>query len=410
MRLRESLRNTQQPAVTESETLVEPRKRGRGPSKRPCLNRNALMARENRLRKKAYLEKIENKLSFYQQENKNLVNIIKKQGIDIKRLSGEVAYLKSVLNNNTSITTLLRTINDGLQKISTQKKNSLNSNHVSEYSSELNTQHKCTCYTNVKDNILNNQNTNIFITNVNNDSLTEHNTTEDSNNSDHTYIVSKNIEVDNKCNLQNKNVTDTITSTTNITSDDNYMDNTKDLDNLLPIGQTDLSSVDEKKDIDTIGIDFDQLSSFNMDIFEDLPKCDEMMNTVDNLNDASNLFTAEEISQTLDNTGICLHVNSDKVYQEDYKILLSKVTSLLLFNNVIKYETLAYYDSVPLGIDLLATIVQKALAYLTHSYLYHLVLHSILEQLQLELIGKLHRKDFQPIWNIPSTDRVLCIN
>ncbi|XP_006621530.1 putative uncharacterized protein DDB_G0282133 [Apis dorsata] len=342
MRLRESLRNTQQPALTESETLVEPRKRGRGPSKRPCLNRNALMARENRLRKKAYLEKIENKLSFYQQENKNLVNIIKKQGIDIKRLSGEVAYLKSVLNNNTSITTLLRTINDGLQKISTQKKNSLNSNHVSEYSNELNTQHKCTCYTNVKENILNNQNTNIFITNVNNDSLIEHNTTEDSNSesyinsqkrfacknsnmdkisssfldSDHTYIVSKNIEVDNKSNLQNKNVTDTITSTTNITSDDNYMDNTKDLDNLLPINQTDLSSVDEKKDIDTIGIDFDQLSSFNMDIFEDLPKCDEMMNTVDNLNDASNLFTAEEISQTLDNTGICLHVNSDKVSLE----------------------------------------------------------------------------------------------
>ncbi|KAG6799983.1 hypothetical protein HZU73_04791 [Apis mellifera caucasica] len=94
------------------------------------------------------------------------------------------------------------------------------------------------------------------------------------------------------------------------------MDNTKDLDNLLPIGQTDLSNIDEKKDIDTIGIDFDQLSSFNMDIFEDLPKCDEMMNTVDNLNDASNLFTAEEISQTLDNTGICLHVNSDKVSLE----------------------------------------------------------------------------------------------
>ncbi|OAD52207.1 hypothetical protein WN48_02608 [Eufriesea mexicana] len=343
MRLRESLRNAQQSITSENDIVMEPRKRGRGPSKRPCLNRNALMARENRLKKKAYLEKIENKLSFYQQENKNLVNIIRKQGIDIKRLSGEVAYLKSVLNNNTSITALLKTINDGLQKISTQRKNSLYSNHVSECPNELNVQHKCTCYTNVKENILNTQNTNIFITNVNSDPLIEQNTTEDQSNElysnnlqrqyicknlnidkislsfsdpDHTYTVIKNSVVDVKSNFQNKDLINTITSTTGLISEDNYMDNPKELDNLLPISQTDLPIVDEKRDTDTIGIDFDQLSTFNMDIFEDLPKCDEMMNTVDNLNDTSNIFTEEEISQTLDNTGICLHVNSDKVSLE----------------------------------------------------------------------------------------------
>ncbi|KOC62526.1 hypothetical protein WH47_04186 [Habropoda laboriosa] len=341
MKLRESLRNTQQPATTEN-MVTEPRKRGRGPSKRPCLNRNALMARENRLRKKAYLEKIENKLLFYQQENKNLVNIIRKQGVDIKRLSGEVAYLKSVLNNNTSITVLLKTINDGLRKISTQKKNSFHPHYVSECSNGLGTQHKCTCYTNLKENILNTQNTNIFITNVNSDPLIEHSTTENQSSGsyanarrqftckdsnidkisssflelDHTYTVSKTPIVDIKNNLQNKEATNTITSTTSSISENNYMDNTKELDNLLPITQTDISNVEEKKDADTIGIDFDQLSSFNMDIFEDLPKCDEMMNTVDGLNDTSNLFTEEEISQTLDNTGICLHVNSDKVSLE----------------------------------------------------------------------------------------------
>ncbi|KAG7197036.1 hypothetical protein KM043_017568 [Ampulex compressa] len=65
------------------------RRRGRGPSKRPCQNRNAQMARQNRLRKKAYLEKIEHKLLYYQQENKNLVNIIRKQSADVRRLSGQ---------------------------------------------------------------------------------------------------------------------------------------------------------------------------------------------------------------------------------------------------------------------------------------------------------------------------------
>lgn len=342
MRLRESPRNTQQPAVPENEIVIEPRKRGRGPSKRPCLNRNALMARENRLKKKAYLEKIENKLLFYQQENKNLVNIIKRQGIDLKRLTGEVAYFKSVLNNNTSITALLKTINDGLQKISTQKRNSLRLNHVSECPNELDVQHKCTCSTNVKENILNTQNTDIFITNVNNDSLIERGTSKDPNNesyinsqrqlacknssidkisssfldSDHNYTVSKSTIVNVKNNLQSKEETNLITSTTNLISEDNYMDNTKELNNLLPFAQADLPNANEKKDTDTIGIDFDQFSSFNMDIFEDLPKCDEMMNTVDSLNDASNLFKADEISQTLDNTGICLHVNSDKVSLE----------------------------------------------------------------------------------------------
>ncbi|XP_034175353.2 uncharacterized protein LOC117602022 isoform X2 [Osmia lignaria lignaria] len=311
IRLRESLRNTQQSATTENDIVMEPRKRGRGPSKRPCLNRNALMARENRLRKKAYLEKIENKLSFYQKENKNLVNIIKKQSIDIKRLNGEVAYLKSVLNNNTSITALLKTINNGLRKINAQKKNSFLPNHISECSNEANTQQKCTRYTNIKENILNSQSTNIFITNVNNDTLAEHSTTENENNEPYMNLR-RQYTFDTKNNSQNMETFNAITSSTSPISEDGYIDNVKDLDSLLPIPQTDLSTVEEKKDTDTIGIDFDQLSTFNMDIFEDLPKCDEIMNTVDSLNDTSNLFTEEEISQTLDNTGICLHVNSDK--------------------------------------------------------------------------------------------------
>lgn len=318
MRLREPLRNSQQQPVADNETTVlEPRRRGRGPSKRPCLNRNALMARENRLRKKAYLEKVENKLAFYQQENKNLVNVIKKQGIDIKRLSGEVAYLRSVLNNNTSITGLLKTINDGLHKMNAQRKNSFHPNHVTQCSDESDTQHKCTCHSNVKNSILNAQKTNMFITNLNNDPLLEQSVTENQN-SDHSYTLSKNSIVDTKNNLKNQELTNAITSTTSSISEDSYLDSTKDLDQLLPLTDADLPGIDLKKeDGDTISInDLDQLSVFNMDIFEDLPKCDEILNTVDNLSDTPNPFTEEEILQSLDNTGICLHVNSDKISLE----------------------------------------------------------------------------------------------
>ncbi|XP_076634006.1 uncharacterized protein LOC143348074 isoform X2 [Colletes latitarsis] len=313
MRLRDSLRNTQQSQVSENETVSEPRKRGRGPSKRPCLNRNALMARENRLKKKAYLEKVESKLSYYQQENKKLVNLIRKQGADIKRLTDEVAYLRSVLNNNTTITALLKTINNGLRKISTQKTNSFYPHNVSQCSPKSEIEQKCKRNTIAKENILNTQNGNIFATNINCDSLNEHIVLESQ--SSEPCTNTKNQVISNiKNNLKNKETVNTITSTTSPLSEDSYMDSTKELDGLLPFTQTDLSNI--KKNTDAIGIDFDQLSSFNMDIFEDLPKCEEMMDTVESLNDTSNLFTEEEISQSLDNTGICLHVNSDKVSLE----------------------------------------------------------------------------------------------
>ncbi|XP_017877600.1 uncharacterized protein LOC108623544 isoform X2 [Ceratina calcarata] len=309
MRLRESLRNPKQPATIENEISAEPRKRGRGPSKRPCLNRNALMARENRLKKKAYLEKIENKLSFYQQENKNLVNLIRKQGIHIKQLSGEVAYLRSVLYNNTSITALLKTINEGLQKINTQK-NSIRPNHTSESPNKtIPQQNSC----NPKEELLNSPNKDIFIANDNSNSFMEHNINESQ--SSESYDDSrKQFTFDIKNNLPNKDKTNTITSTTSSVSEDSYMDNAKELDPLLPIAEADLPN-EERKESD-IAMDFDQLSTFNMDIFDDLPKCEDIMTSVDGLNDPTNLFTEDDISQTLDNTGICLHVNSDKVSLE----------------------------------------------------------------------------------------------
>ncbi|XP_011308294.1 uncharacterized protein [Fopius arisanus] len=104
-------------STIESPLVLEPpKKRGRGPSKRPCTNRNALMARVNRQRKKEYLESIEGKLNYYRNANKNLANVVQQQGIDLKRLTAEVSYLRNILNNNTSITTLLKTMNESLKQ------------------------------------------------------------------------------------------------------------------------------------------------------------------------------------------------------------------------------------------------------------------------------------------------------
>lgn len=86
----------------------------RGSSKRPSLSRNAFLARENRRRKKEYLEKMENKVSYLKEENKSLSNKVQRQDIDLKRLKGEVSYLRNVLNNSSSIINLLRSINESL--------------------------------------------------------------------------------------------------------------------------------------------------------------------------------------------------------------------------------------------------------------------------------------------------------
>lgn len=283
-------------------TNVETRRRGRGPSKRPCLNRNALMARENRQRKKAYLEKIENKLSFYQEENKNLVNMMQKQGIDIKRLTGEVAYLRGVLNNNTNITALLRTINESLKKLSSSKKDSLHDVRIK--TEEVNVRHKCTCCMNLKQDLPEVNALNGFAMSSS-DQLSSFvpNGTESSYMSNKKQLNNSNIksEVETK-GLEN--------FAADITSPN------KEFGNLMEVVQpSSISNSDEKKD-DIANTVFDQLPSFNIDIFEDLPKCDEMINSVDNLHDTSSLFNEEELFQSLDNSGICLHVNSDKVSLE----------------------------------------------------------------------------------------------
>ncbi|KAK0161310.1 hypothetical protein PV327_009794 [Microctonus hyperodae] len=102
------------------------RKRGRGPSNKPCINRNALMARQNRQKKKEYVESIENKLAYFRNENRKFVDIVKRQNINLKRLNAEVTYLKNILKNNTTITALLSSMNTIMNK----NNNGANNNQI----------------------------------------------------------------------------------------------------------------------------------------------------------------------------------------------------------------------------------------------------------------------------------------
>ena len=109
-----------------SEKVV--RRRGRGPSKKPCLNRNALMARENRERKKKYVEHLEEQLHTCTERTEQYKNIIQKKTINERRLKAEVTYLRNVLNNSTGITSLLQSLNESLSQ---NKRNSKQMNSSS---------------------------------------------------------------------------------------------------------------------------------------------------------------------------------------------------------------------------------------------------------------------------------------
>ncbi|XP_033231287.1 CREB/ATF bZIP transcription factor-like isoform X2 [Belonocnema kinseyi] len=92
------------------------RRRVRGPSKKPCPNKNAQMARLNREKKKQYVESLEGQLNYYTERTERYKRIIHKQSINERRLQAEVNYLKSVLRNKSSITKLLESLNANLNR------------------------------------------------------------------------------------------------------------------------------------------------------------------------------------------------------------------------------------------------------------------------------------------------------
>lgn len=86
---------------------------GRLPTRRPnpnVFNRNALMARENRRKKKEYIEMLERDVEKQRKINKKLHKMIKHQAEYVKTLKNERNYFKSILANKTQILSLVNLV------------------------------------------------------------------------------------------------------------------------------------------------------------------------------------------------------------------------------------------------------------------------------------------------------------
>jgi hypothetical protein len=73
-------------------------------------NRNALLARENRKRKKEMMESMEQTCTDLENENKRLQKMMKFKEQREKKLLREIQYLKSVITNQTDIVSVLKSL------------------------------------------------------------------------------------------------------------------------------------------------------------------------------------------------------------------------------------------------------------------------------------------------------------
>lgn len=85
----------------------------RMPTRKPdpkISNRNAIMARENRRKKKEHMEVLQQTVEHTQNENKKLKKMLSIRNSTISKLTQESLYLRSILANKTEIMSLLRSI------------------------------------------------------------------------------------------------------------------------------------------------------------------------------------------------------------------------------------------------------------------------------------------------------------
>lgn len=75
-------------------------------------SKNALMARENRVKKKLYVENLERQVQKLKDENKKYSKVVENQSFFINELKNEVKYLKSVIANSADISKLIRNVSD----------------------------------------------------------------------------------------------------------------------------------------------------------------------------------------------------------------------------------------------------------------------------------------------------------
>lgn len=85
----------------------------RRPTRQPkCFSKNAMMARENRLKKKLYIESLEKEVAALKAENKKIASLVENQSFLISELKKEIRYLKSILANSADISRLIRSIHE----------------------------------------------------------------------------------------------------------------------------------------------------------------------------------------------------------------------------------------------------------------------------------------------------------
>lgn len=97
----------------------------RQPTRRPdpnVSNRNALMARENRKRKKEQMEQLEHENGNLQRDLRKLQKVVDRQEVMIRGLRNERNYLKSVLENQSDIVTLLKRLQPEEQRTEAAEK------------------------------------------------------------------------------------------------------------------------------------------------------------------------------------------------------------------------------------------------------------------------------------------------
>ncbi|XP_076314605.1 uncharacterized protein LOC143226931, partial [Tachypleus tridentatus] len=76
----------------------------------PCLSKNAIAARENRKKKKKYVEQLENSVKKLTKDNEILNQSVKEMREVIVNLTNEVSYLRGVVANIEEISTLIKGI------------------------------------------------------------------------------------------------------------------------------------------------------------------------------------------------------------------------------------------------------------------------------------------------------------
>lgn len=121
-----------QPDTKRTRTITNVSSNGmtRRPTRVPNLkiqNRNALLARENRKRKKEMMDNMEKTCDDLQMQNKKLIKIMKMKDARTLKLEQEVRYLKSVITNRTEIVSVLKSLPQFPTKASNKKEETINS-------------------------------------------------------------------------------------------------------------------------------------------------------------------------------------------------------------------------------------------------------------------------------------------